>query len=209
MLCGYFDYLNGKKIVLGSQSINRKKLLDDAGLKVVQIISGFEEDLVKDTFDTVTEYVRATCTRKREALLKQGIDFDLLIVCDTVCAIGKKVIEKATDKQDHIRMMKELRDAKTHQVVSVAYLVFSKDGQNITKEIVSITDVEIAQIPDASIEKYLDCYPHCINVSGGYEMLQSGMTVVSSITGSPANLYGLPISEITLGIVEAIESNQL
>ena len=105
--------------------------------------------------------------------------------------------------------MKELRDAKTHQVVSVAYLVFSKDGQKITKEIVSITDVEIAQIPDASIEKYLDCYSHCINVSGGYEMLQSGMTVVSSITGSPANLYGLPISEITLGIVEAIESNQL
>ena len=45
MLSPYLDKLNEKRIVLASGSIARKKILEQAGLKIEVSPSSFEEDL--------------------------------------------------------------------------------------------------------------------------------------------------------------------
>ena len=210
MLCGYLEYLEKKKIVLGSKSEGRKRLLRDAGLKFEVVVSDFEEDLDKSGFENTIEYVKATCRGKLGSLRSKVPEgFNLLIVCDTVCSIGgKRVIEKPVDKQDHIQMVTELRDAKVHQVISWVALVFrNEEGKETVKEFAVETDVEFGNIPDKSIEKYLDCHPFNLNSSGGYEMLTSGPSLVKSMRGSTSNVMGLPICDVCEVICEACDHN--
>ena len=209
MLCAYYEYMKSKKIVLGSKSVGRKRILEDAGLVLDVLESGFEEDLKKEDYNSPMEYVEATCKGKVESLLSKDIDFDLLIVADCVCTVGQKVIEKPIDKSDHVRMIKELRDSKFHNVITTVTLIFRNNGNQTIKHLNAVCEVEFANIPDCSIEKYLDYFPHCINVSGGYEMLKSGNSIVKNIKGSPSNVYGIPVCEVCEHIVDAIENKLL
>ena len=62
MILGYLEDLKDLRIVLGSQSIPRRNLLKSSGLDNFDImVSGFAEDLDKQSFATPSEYVKETC----------------------------------------------------------------------------------------------------------------------------------------------------
>ncbi len=205
MLSGYLDYLSKLKIVLASDANGRKKLLTDAGLQFKVMPSGFVEEM--DIFGLVNpvEYVKELCHGKFNSVCNSFNDYDILILADTVCVVDKKIIEKPVTKEDHIRMIKELRDAGEHEVVSWVMISFRKNNTQITEEFESRSVVELAYIPDKSIDKYLDNYPLCLNASGGYVMDPSASTIIKHVNGSMTNLMGLPLSEVCVAIIEAIE----
>lgn len=62
MIAGYIEDLKDKRIILGSNSGPRKNLLISSGLENFEVkVSGFEEDLVKSSFASPSEYVKETC----------------------------------------------------------------------------------------------------------------------------------------------------
>ena len=103
------DFSN-KRIVLGSSSAQRKKILrENLGISDFEVIkSDFEENIDKASCATVEEYVERTCRGKFDDIMQNkiaGDEPDLLLCADTVIAIkeddGKEketILEKASDR---------------------------------------------------------------------------------------------------------------
>ena len=78
MVFKYIEYLNSKKLILGTTSQPRRKVFTDLGINFEVIGSNFEENLEKTDPQS---YVTNTCLRKFEEIIENNSDkiFDLLI----------------------------------------------------------------------------------------------------------------------------------
>ena len=214
MLCGYLDYLNTKRIILGSKSGPRKALVTSSGLTNFEVMdSGFEEDLEKEAFETQTDYVRATSAGKVDALKAaldaKNEDFDVLICCDTVCVSKDgNIIEKPKsieEQRENIRTF----SGSYHTVVTWLNVLVRKDGNEERFEHEETTKIYFHEIPEKSIEAYPLLYPETLIAAGGYRIQSCGGTLISKIEGDYSNVVGLPLSHLCKIIVKAIEGGKL
>ena len=74
------------------------------------MIGDFAEDLNKRDFENPIDYVNATCKEKYNQLLEtikeKQIEFDLLIVCDTIMEFEGEIFEKPVLYIHSIRLEK-------------------------------------------------------------------------------------------------------
>lgn len=129
--------LRGKKIILASASPRRKQLLAQVGSRfpateitltsnsqigltnLTIIPSTFAEDLSKSL--TPFEYVLQTATQKCIAVYQKECDNDpaLIIAADTVVVgLNGEILEKPRNEKEHIAMLRGLRTAVEHKVVT-------------------------------------------------------------------------------------------
>lgn len=99
MLLPYLKVLNGKQVILGSQSKSRNELMTAQRLLYKVIPSNFAEDLDKKLYKgNPAQYNLDTCHGKVEDLLlrfaEEKIDWDLLICGDTILEHMDEIIEK-------------------------------------------------------------------------------------------------------------------
>ena len=144
LLRSQIDLLNGKKVILASQSPRRQELLRTiiglTNFKVV--VSNFAEDLPKSQFATAAAYCEATVRAKAQdvmaMLAKEEGDssWDVLICADTIVvdtspssssASSFEILEKAADADEAFKMIKKL-SGKTHEVITVLLLATNKNS---------------------------------------------------------------------------------
>jgi septum formation protein len=114
--------IRGKRIILASASPRRRQLLAQIGLSQVEIVpSSFEEDLSKTL--SPLEYVMQTAMHKALKVYEKEIDNTekgepaLIIAADTIVVSHFGIIlEKPRSVQDHVAMLKTLRDTGVHKV---------------------------------------------------------------------------------------------
>ncbi len=180
------------KIILASKSPRRKELMDLAGIDFEVFVSNVDE--------TFEEGLSLEDQSKRLAYIKAKTVFEntqgdrAIIGSDTMVVKSDKVYEKPKDRQDAIRMLKELEGGRHTVYTSLAILI---EDKGVYKEYVEISKVDVyfKRITDKEIEEYVD-YENPYDKAGAYAIQSSFCRFVEKIFGDYYSVVGLPIGRV-------------
>jgi septum formation protein len=200
--------LNSKRIILASASVNRKNILEKAGLHFEQSPSTFEENLPHSSFATSSEYVVKTSEMKLldkvQEFNAKGEFADIIIVADTIISIGdKEIIEKPRDKAHAFEILRKLSDVGSHEVLTSVWIAFLEKREvgegstilEVTKKsnILDRTRVFFEPLSDEVIQAYIES-GEPFGKAGGYGIQGQAATFISRIEGCYYSVWGLPLA---------------
>lgn len=139
-------------------------------------------------------------------------DPSLVISADTIIVTLQGVIlEKPRSQADHLRMLKTLRDQKTHKVYTAVCVIAPREdarfpGYNIETAVEETKVYFDTELSDEMIESYVKTREG-VDKAGGYALQGIGALLVEKIEGSYDNVVGLPM-RVTLGLIERAVYNQ-
>ncbi|KAI0422638.1 hypothetical protein EKO27_g1978 [Xylaria grammica] len=224
-------YMQTHRVILASASPRRRALLAQIGLPSIEVVPSTKpENLPKDQMGAF-EYVSSTAQQKAldiyqaavkkveeatEAAGRAGEDSedgetppgfkdpDLVIAADTVIVTRDGVIlEKPPSEQAHKRMLRLLRDTRTHRVLTAICCIAPKadasfPGYSMATHIEE-TKVTFAKASEGLPDDVIDAYVRTregVDKAGGYAVQGiGGMMLVEKIEGSVDNVVGLPIRQ--------------
>lgn len=185
-----YPHLNGKRVILASQSPRRLELVKGLELEPVTWLKDVDESFPEEiTGPAIAEYVTRL---KAEAYWDElGAD-DVLITGDTVVLLGEEVLQKPVDRNEAIGMLEQL-SGRTHTVASGIAVTTLKTGIQST---VDTCEVTFRPLDRAWIEHYIDRYqPY--DKAGGYGVQDMiGFAGVTGMQGSYFTVMGLPTHKL-------------
>lgn len=207
------NLLRSRRVVLASASPRRKQLLSILGFRQVDIIpSTFKEDLPKTL--SPYEYVLETASEKcREVYSREVNNVEkgepaLVIAADTIIISSKgRILEKPRNPQDHLDMLKMLRDEGAHRVAT-AVAVMKPLENPVDPGYRMETHVEMTNVkfdPNVS-DDILLAYVRTRDgndKAGGYGLQSAGSILIEKIDGSHDNVIGLPLRQV-LSLIEKV-----
>ena len=185
-----YPHLNGKRVILASQSPRRLELVKGLELEPITWLKDVDESFPHEiTGPAIAEYVTRL---KAEAYWDElGAD-DVLITGDTVVLLGDEVLQKPVDRKEAIGMLEQL-SGRTHTVASGIAVTTLKTGIQST---VDTCEVTFRPLDRAWIEHYIDRYqPY--DKAGGYGVQDMiGFAGVTGMQGSYFTVMGLPTHKL-------------
>ncbi len=181
--------LNGKHLILASQSPRRRALLSELNIpfttKVADIDESFPAHLKRE------EIPLYLAEQKALAMKKDLLENDILITADTIVWQGEKAVNKPLDREDAFRMIENL-SGKMHEVFTgVQILSLQKQVQFFSE-----TKVYFSELSPAEIDFYIDTYQP-FDKAGAYGIQEwIGYIGVEKIEGSFFNVMGLPVHQL-------------
>jgi len=196
MVFKYIEYLNSKKVVFGTTSNPRRKILTDLGINFEIIPSNFEENLEK--IDPIS-YVNETCFKKFEEIIANHNqkDFDILITCDTIVVHNNKIFEKPQNNLEIFQWFKEFSNNFVSCLTSVVIGLIEKNSENkntIKDKIQFLTESKVFfdELNDDTIQNYIDT-KEPYNRAGGFGIQGLGSMMIKGIEGCYYNIVGFPV----------------
>ena len=180
------------KVILGSASPRRREILTGAGIDHEVIVSDCEEVITKKIPGEVVEELSR---QKAEDVWKKACDRyrndigDLLVIgADTVVAFSDTIYGKPSDREDAIRMLKNL-SGRTHQVYTGVTVI------TLYKKITfsDRTDVSVYEVDDENITGYVDS-GEPMDKAGAYAIQGGFAKFIKEIKGEYNNVVGFPIA---------------
>lgn len=178
------------KITLASGSPRRRELL--AGLDV-----DFTVEVGKDEKEVFSENIphekvpEFLAMHKSESFHRNLEENEILITADTLVFLGNDILGKPKDREDAIRILKEL-SGNTHTVITGVVLRTRSE----TVSFCDSTRVTFGELSEEEIEHYIDNYrPY--DKAGAYGVQEwIGYAAIKSIEGSFYNVMGLPVEKL-------------
>lgn len=175
------------KIILASKSPRRKELFKYITNNFISVESNIDETYDKNLpQEEIASYLSL---QKAKSICNEYPD-DIIIGCDTIVSIGKKILGKPKDDLDAYNMLKELSN-KTHQVITGVTIIYKYYVDSFS----SITDVTFYELNDDEIKEYVNT-KEPLDKAGSYAIQGYGSRFVKSIKGDYFTIVGLPIAEI-------------
>ena len=178
-------------IVLASQSPNRRKILEDAGVRVI----ARPQDIWEICGKTVPEEVVMTLSRQKfESYLKSPeIDPSLVAVAvDTLVCFEGKLLGKPQNDEEAFSMLRMI-SGKWHEVYSGMSVYNPKTGQSTTLS--DVSRVLFKDLSDETIRWYIST-GDCIGAAGAYKIQRNGYKIIEKTEGSLSNIIGLPLEKL-------------
>ena len=184
------------KLILASGSPRRREILQDIGIDF-QILSVETDEYCENPEPTA--FAEEIALKKGQAAwakvklnLKQGIDQTdgVILTADTVVAVGNRILGKPKDREDALRMIRML-SGNTHAVITGIGLTIG----GVTTTDHCVTKVNVLQIPEEEIVKYVDSGDP-MDKAGGYGIQGSFSRWIRGIHGCYFNVVGLPVSTL-------------
>ncbi|HXB12260.1 MAG TPA: Maf family nucleotide pyrophosphatase [Bacteroidia bacterium] len=185
------ELLSGKvKIILASQSLRRRQLLEEIGLSFELKIKEVDESYPAEL--QCENVVRYIAEKKSNAFENKEIPAGaILITADTIVWLDGGSLLKPKDEQDAIEMLGKLSGRK-HRVATGVCL----RSTNKRKVFHVLTDVCFKTLSLEERTYYVQKYkPY--DKSGSYGIQEwIGLTGIERIEGSYTNVMGLPMKEL-------------
>ena len=222
MLAVYQEIISRKKIVLGSQSAQRRRILgENLGLSFTCVKSDFAEDIDKSSVFSTEEYVRQTCLGKLNDLIENHArvrDADVVVCADTVIEFKPydgqsegSIYEKPRDRDHAIDMLCSLT-GRTHRVLTgVCIALRDKDrklygngneSDNSAKRTKKERSYTIKAFVEATSVTFAELDRQSITAyvdtnehfgkAGGYGLQSLGSSLCNKIEGCYFNVMGFP-----------------
>jgi septum formation protein len=185
------DLLSGKmKIILASQSLRRRQLLEEIGLKYELRIKDVDESYPAEL--QCEDVVRYIAEKKSAAFAGEELtEESVLITADTIVWLDGGSLLKPTDEADAIAMLGKLSGRK-HRVATGVCLR-SKTKKKVFHV---LTDVYFKPLSLEEREYYVKKYKP-FDKSGSYGIQEwIGLVGIERIEGSYTNVMGLPMKEL-------------
>ena len=183
--------------ILASASPRRIDLLKQAGLVPLRVIAP-EIDEAPQKGELPRTYAIRMAAAKAEAVAKQESTV-LVLAADTVVAVGRRILPKASSVEEVARCLK-LLSGRRHQVLTGIAVAVPR-GKMRTR--VVMTRVAFKVLTAAEIEAYCAA-GEGLGKAGGYAIQGRAEAFVRFINGSYSNVVGLPLYE-TIALLKGSE----
>lgn len=182
--------LQGRNIILGSQSPRRLELLTGVKLPfIVKIIDNIDESFPPNL--PVNEIPIYIAQKKADAYLTSMLDNDILITADTIVEINNRMLGKPINRDEAISMLHTLA-GQTHHVITGVCITAKHKAVTFS----TLSSVDVAPLSSSEIEYYVDAFqPY--DKAGAYGIQEwFGYVAVERIEGSFYNVMGLPVQRL-------------
>jgi len=182
--------MNGKRIILASNSPRRRELL--AGLDIdfeVRVLPGISEGYPEGLSKRSTaEYI----AEEKAMAYRESVNIDeIVITADTIVVVDDEILGKPHDAEDARRMLREI-SGRTHQVITGVCLMSVERKRTFSVS----TDVTFKELSEKEIDYYVDHYKP-FDKAGAYGIQEwIGYVGVTNLSGSYFNVMGLPVQRI-------------
>lgn len=192
-------------VILASQSIGRKQLLEKLGVRFRVVVTQVNEDNIAGRDPEATIKARAAAkmneilANPRVYMLDEKVN-NLIIAADSMAVFGKKAYGKAKDREDAKEIVKALM-GHTHIFMTAIAAAFIEKEWVIKKkyEKIAKTRVTMRKMTGAEIDSYVARYDFT-RFAGGYALNEAPWDLITRIDGSYTNVIGLPF-EVLLPIL--------
>lgn len=175
------------KIILGSQSKWRKKILEDMGYEFEVMSPDIDEKAIRD--DDPNELTRKLARAKAEALLPRIKEDVILITSDQVVFCNGEIREKP-ENEDQARAYLESYAEHPVETVTAVFVINTKTGK--TAEGVDIPSLRFKPIPEDLIETLIKD-GRIFTCAGGFSLdIAEIGNLLESIEGERESVIGLP-----------------
>lgn len=182
--------LNGKKIILGSNSPRRRELLKGLDVEfVIDTKTNFVESIPPDALHESVPVLMAE--GKSMGFHRPLGDDEVLITADTMVLCGKDILGKPHSKEEAAEMLR-LLSGKEHKVLTAVTLRDSRHFRTFT----DTARVFFKELTESEIDYYLNRYkPY--DKAGSYGVQEwIGYIGIERIDGSYFNVMGFPTSKV-------------
>jgi septum formation protein len=189
------------RLVLASASPARARLLADAGVDAVAIVSGVDEDAVAATLGeqaTPSEIVAALASAKAHAVARtltpQQGERLLVVGCDSVLDLDGRALGKPSDAADAIARWHAMRG--TTGALRTGHTVIDVSTGRAVDEVAS-TVVRFGRPSDDEVAAYV-ATGEPLRVAGAFTLDGLGAPFVDGVDGDPSNVVGLSLPLLRL-----------
>jgi septum formation protein len=196
------------QVILASQSIGRKSLLEKLGIIFRTLITHVDEEAIvnKDPYKTIKARAEAKAQEviKNPRLYNLPIEGRVLIIAaDSMAVLGTTTYGRTQEKDETKAQLKALM-GKTHifaTAVSIQFLnngIVKKSWESLTK-----TKVTMKKMGPTEVDEYVSRYDFA-RFAAGYSINEAPWDLIKAIDGSYTNVIGLPFEEL-LPILRKLE----
>lgn len=182
--------MNGKKIILASNSPRRRELLQGLGVEfTVDTGTGFEE-----VFPPQTPHreVPALMSRgKSHGFHRPLAEDEILLTSDTMVLLDNLIMGKPHSREQALEMLRNL-SGRTHEVITAVTVRTASAEETVF----DTTLVTFRPLTESEIAYYVDtCRPY--DKAGAYGIQEwIGYAACTRIEGSFYNVMGLPVHKV-------------
>ena len=183
-------------IILASKSKVRKEILEKNGISCVVEKSNIDEEPIKESLlkeGATPEIISKNLAEIKANKISKKKNDKLVLGADSVIDLNGKIISKPKNRDDALKILREL-NGKTHHLISSVCI--SKNGDMIW----NYTDkasLSMKEMLDEELKIYLskikDESLYAYNV---YQIEGEGKNLFSKIDGDKDTIMGLPIKKI-------------
>ena len=180
-------------LILASASPRRKRLLAQIGLPFRSVSSNINEKVLSNDPAAISRLL----AEKKACQVHLKNKDSWILGADTVVAIDSQILGKPEDS-DKARYMLKLLSGKEHSVIT-GICILDPSGNVAHSEAVT-TLVRFIKLNEKQIKAYISTgEPY--GKAGSYAIQGIGAFMVESISGSYANVVGLPLSALTQALI--------
>ena len=183
------------RVVLASQSIARKRLLEDLGLQVIVSPTDCDES---HSPMAPGEVVQLLARRKLDAYRQSHMEYTLpVLCCDTLVWHNNHLIGKPSDRKIAKQQLQSF--SGTPQLVYSGWALWYEES---IFEGTDVATVHFKELSESIIESYLDT-EEWRGAAGSYRIQEQGKFLIDHVEGDFATVIGLPLLQIS----EILNSN--
>jgi len=180
------------KIILGSSSPSRKKLLKNTGIDFKVKSPTTDESLQKKEFKGKKQDLAIYLAEKKALSINAGPK-EIIIGADQVLLHNNKIYDKPKSIQEAKKHLKALSN-KTHNLISGT--VISKNNKIIWQH-QSVSKMEMHKLTNKEIDEYLSkSGKNILRCVGAYNIEGYGSKLFKKIDGDFFSIVGLPLIQL-------------
>ncbi|CAN5476201.1 nucleoside triphosphate pyrophosphatase [soil metagenome] len=188
-------------LVLGSASPRRRELLGVILPAIsFRVISPDVDESVLDEEAPSAYLTRVVREKARDISSRveasERADVSAILCADTTVVVDGRILAKPGDDAEGTEMLRAL-SGRTHEV-GTAFVLAAADGTPLHEETV-LTRVTFRAVTAREITAYVES-GEGRDKAGGYAIQGGAAPFVARIDGSPSNVVGLPLCELTLAL---------
>ena len=182
-------------LILASGSPRRRDFLTMLGLQFTICTADIDESPQPN--EPPIDLVRRLSLAKAQAVAHQYPQA-VIIAADTIVVLGEQILGKPTHAEDAWQMLTQLR-GRDHSVYSSVSLYRQATRQTFTQ--LKQTTVTMRPYADTEIEAYI-ASGDPMDKAGAYGIQNREFAPVASISGCYANVVGLPLGVLAMGLAQ-------
>lgn len=180
------------KVILASTSPRRKDLMDLGNFDYEILVGDVDE--TRDESLSIEEQSKDLAYRKAKFVYDNTQGDRVVIAADTLVVKDNQVYGKPEDREDAIRMLRDLQGKKHYIYTSIAVLLEQKGKEKEYNEL-HRTAVYVRPMNDLEIAQYLE-KDEPYDKAGSYAIQGYFSIFVEKIEGNYTSALGLPIQRI-------------
>lgn len=173
------------RLVLGSGSPRRARLLEELGIKYRQIVPRIDES-VQDG-EQPCPYALRLAEEKAESVVERIKGDEIVLAGDTIVVLDEVILGKPLNEEGAFETLTRLA-GRTHYVCTALALA---DSDGLALSGTEQTEVTFNQVAPEQIREYI-ATGEPMDKAGAYGIQGMGAFLVDSIQGNLDNVIGLP-----------------